>query len=409
MVRRFLPAVLLLSACGPNARTRADADARALPMASGTIVLTGLEFPDAGTTIGGHYGGATFDVFQFGYQISEPVRQRWSRDARGRAEAVLRGAGLRVRSIGMSADPTQLRGIQYGLGGHVTSLQVRSSGNAEPYRVDAQVEVAWELLDLGTGEAIFGRTLRGTAREVGTIDSIVGRAVDGALVRLAADSGFRYALAELRLDPDAGIATQFTRALPQRGDTILLSAEDRNPSRDSSVVGRISAGLATIKNPDQVFGTGFVLTRDGLAIVPARSVRNGRRLRARLANGVERPVRIVRANRALDVALVQIACTECETVDWEAPASVEVFTQIITVGASADYVDGTLVTFGRIGGRWGMYTGVTLDVADDKLAGGEPIARATSGKVFGLVSSRPGVRTAMLLSEVLAALRVRVN
>jgi len=46
-------------------------------------------------------------------------------------------------------------------------------------------------------------------------------------------------------------------------------------------------------------------------------------------------------------------------------------------------------TFGRVGGQWGLATGVTLEGTEGKVGGGEPVARASSGRVFALVSTRP--------------------
>src|SRR4051794_12525026 len=101
----FVPACfVLVASCAPRGGSVERQGTLALPAQSGTIVLTGIDFPDAGTSIGGHYGGASFDVWQFGYQLTESVRARWSRDARSRAEGLLRGAGLRVRSIGTTSD-----------------------------------------------------------------------------------------------------------------------------------------------------------------------------------------------------------------------------------------------------------------------------------------------------------------
>ena len=69
-------------------------------------------------------------------------------------------------------------------------------------------------------------------------------------------------------------------------------------------------------------------------------------------------------------------------------------------------LDTANVTFGRVGGRWGTARGITLQVQDGTVIGGEPVAR-TNGRVFAVVSSRPGRRTALMLAEALGALHVR--
>jgi hypothetical protein len=83
----------------------------------------GVDLPAAGTIIGGHYGGAQFDVRQATYQLTDAVRSRWAQLDRDRGEALMRAAGYLVRSIGPStSDAQQLLGVQYGLTGHVTEL-----------------------------------------------------------------------------------------------------------------------------------------------------------------------------------------------------------------------------------------------------------------------------------------------
>ncbi len=382
--------------------------AATLPAASGSLMLTGIDLPDAGSNIGGHYIGLRFDERQFIYQLSDAVRDRWADDARQRGEAMLLANGLSVQPLGpATSDARQIRGVQYGLSGHVTQLVLRTTGQSEPYHVDAQVEVAWELLDLGSGSAVFGRTLHGTMHETGTVDSIVGLALDQSLLHLVGDSAFRYALATTRADPDAGSTQLFARALPTDGSVIQLDSSDLNPHNDTVLATRVAAGVVTLRTPENVTGTAFLLTRDGLALTSARAVRDLRRLRARLPNGIERSVRVIRRRRSLDVALIQIGCNnDCETVDWEAPRGVDVFTRIMAVAPPANDLDSASVALGRVGGQWGLANGVTLEVPDGSVTGGEPVAGISSGRVFAMVSSRPGRPVAVLLSEALASLRV---
>ena len=372
-----------------------------------TILLIGLELPPAGTAIGGQYGGPHDDRVST-YHLTDAVRARWAGQARERGEALMRGAGYRVRSVGpASSDARQLLGVQYGLSGRVTLLAIRSTGASEPLSVEALAEVSWELLDLGSGTAVFGRSLRGSARITGTVDDAAALALGSALERLIVDTLFIRALAAPRADPDAGTAN-FTREIPSEHEPIVLVDADLNPSTDTSLIARVSAGVVTLRSQDRGRGTAFILTRDGLALGIGRSVRNARQLRARFASGVERPARVLRTNAALDISLIQIACAQqCPTVDWSAPDGVDVFTGFVAIGAPASDDDTVSVTIGRVGGRWGLANGVTLQGAQGLVAGGEPVARINSGKVFGLVSARPGRTTAVLLSEALRALRVR--
>jgi len=404
-----VPLALLVCACrhGPSD----EAIPLPVPADAGAILLLGVELPAAGSALGGHYGGNNFETRLAGYQLSDAVRLRWAQAARERGEAVLRGAGYHVRRGGpASSDALALRDVQYGLAGHVQAIQLRTTGAAEPFLVDASVSIAWELLDLGSGSAVFGRVMPGAARSTGTMDDVVGQALDASLMRLSRDTAFLRAVAAPRANPDAGLAPRFVRPLPAGRELITLTMADQHPAADSGVVGRMAAGIITLRGPDNVYGTAFTLTRDGLAIASARSVRHTRQLRARLQNGVERPVRVLRRHAGLDVALVQIACPgECETVDWEAPAGVAVFTNVMAVGAPANDRSPSIIAFGLMGGRWGIANGQTVQGFQEAMVGGEPVARTASGKVFGLVSARPGRTTVLMLLEVLSALNVRVE
>jgi hypothetical protein len=380
-----------------------------VPADAGAILLLGVEMPAAGSALGGHYAGST-ESRVVSYQLTDAARARWAQSARERGEAVLRGSGYHVRRGGpASSDAQLLRDVQYGLAGRVQSLQVRTTGPTEPYRVDAQVVIGWELLDLGSGSAVFGRVMHGAARATGSVDDVVGQALDESLLRLSNDTAFLRAVAAPRADPDANRVSRFVRPIPEGRQVITLTLADQHPAADSGIVGRMAAGIVALRGPDNAYGTAFVLTRDGLSIAPASSVRHPRQLRARLPNGVERPVRVLRSHRGLDVALVQIACPgECDTVDWEAPSGVGVSTNVLAVGAPPSDNASVIVAFGRMGGQWGVATGVTVEGFQDIVVGGEPVARTTSGKVFGLVSSRPGRLTVLMLAEVLGVLNVRM-
>ena len=400
--------VFLASACG--GAPREEPTPLPVPADAGAILLLGIEMPPAGSPLGGHYGGVSFELRLTSYQLTDAARVRWGQTARERGEAVLRGAGYRVRPGGPpSSDAQLLRDVQYGLSGRVQSLQVRTTGLLEPYNVDAQVVIGWELLDLGSGSAVFGRVVHGGARATGTMDIVVGQALDESLLRLSNDTAFLRAVAAPRADPDADRAPGFVRPVPEANEIITIALADQRPTASSGAVERMSAGIVTLRGADNVYGTAFVLTRDGLAIASARSVRRVRQLRARLQNGVERPIQVLRSHGGLDVALVQIACPgECDTVEWDAPSGVEVATNVLAVGAPAGDNEAAVVAFGRLGGRWGLANGLTVQGFQD-LVGGEPVARTASGKVFGLVSARPGRVTVLTLAQVLRALNVRVE
>lgn len=382
-------------------------ETRPAPGISTSIMYLGLELPVAGTVLGGHYAGN--NLRQNSYQLNDGARTRWAMGARERGEAILRGAGFQVRTINpATSDAQALFGVQYGLSGQVHQLNVRTTGTAEPFHVEVQALIGWELLDLGSGTAVFGRELEGTMRATGGVEEIIGQALDDAMARLVADQLFRNAIAVPRSVPGGDRPVTFTRAIPGPDEPLTIGPDDQLVFPDSGPVGRIVAGVVLLRGRDHALGTAFVITKDGLAIADAHAVRGFDRVRARLPSGVDRPVRLLRRGRSLDFALVQLACPgECTTVDWEAPPGVPVFTNVVAVGAPAREGDPGTVSFGRVGGRWGLANGVTLEGMED-IVGGEPVGRTSSGKVFGVVSVRRGRRVVLMLSEVFRSLKIQV-
>src|SRR4029077_15654550 len=123
--------------------------------------------------------------------------------------------------------------------------------------------------------------------------------LDDDLARLIADSLFLRALIIRRADPDAGGGGRYLRALTSPRDTIVVAESDINPSHEASVVARMSTGIATLIVNDRGVGTVVILTRDGRGLAVGRSVRDMRRLRVRLASGLERPAQVLRADAGL--------------------------------------------------------------------------------------------------------------
>lgn len=379
----------------------------ATPADAGVILFMGVELPAAGTVIGGYYAGATYEVRQTSYTITETARENWTQSERESGAAIMRLVGFRALSLGPhTSDARALLGVQYGLTGRVSEVAVRSTGSAEPLTVNARLSVAWELLDLGSGSAVFGRRVEGSSRVSGTLGAAVGQALDNSLQLLIADTLFLRMLSVPRADPDAG-RSRYTRRLPVGREEIELADSDLSASGDTSIVVRLSAGVVQLVSQDREHGTAILLTRDGLALAVGRSVRGLLRLGVRFSNGIERPARIVRSDAGLDVALLQVSCApECLTVDWEAPQGVDAMTAVLVLGGP-EPGSAPRPVLGSVGGRWGLAHGITLRVAGE-VAGGWPIARAASGRVFAVVSAQPERRaSALLLSEVLRALHVR--
>lgn len=398
--------VVLLAACGTSSAPAPRSVRLLSPADVGPVVLTGLELPVAGTLIGGHFHGAGYAVRQSSYHITEAVRTRWALDGRLRGERILRLAGYFVENVDPSSSDARRINADFGLSGRVAGLEVRSTGNGAPFDIDAQVEIAWELLDIASGAVIVGRNVRGGARFVGTMDSAVGAAIDQSLERLLADSVFQMALSVPR-DDFAGTTTRGWRDVPGPGEIIELTESDLNTSRDSAALERVAWGVVSLHGTGGgYFGSAFLLTRDGLGLTSFNSMRAARRsrdVRVRLVTGVERPVRLLRRDAQLNVALIQVQCPgDCPTVDWRAPAGVPPSTHVMIVGSRGTSL---IISPGMVGGRWGVAYGLTLET--DTGAAGEPIATPGQGRVFAMVGGLPGQTTAITLEQIFRALRIR--
>jgi len=400
--------LLMLLACRPSG-PRGPAPGRALaPGEVGALMYLGVELPEPGAVIGGHFGGRAFDVRQNSYQMTESMRAGWSRAARLRGEAVLHNAGFLVRAVGGPTSDLDLidEEVRFGVQGRVRTMDVRTFDGTTG-RAEGRAEIAWELIDVARGDVIFGRVVDATVRGRDRPEDVVFDVFDAALGRLLADSGFQRAL-RTPLTPLETFGRGPLAVLPPPEQPILLDSSDLNPSDDSAAIARVAAGLVSLRGPDGVTGTAFLLTGSGLALTSTRVVRRGRRYEARLASGVVRPARLVRRDDGLDVALIQVACPlRCVTVDWDATHLPAVNADVVALGAAPTDGEAPRVTRAVIGGRWGLAQGVTLETnIEEMLTGGEPIALASSGRVVGMVSAVPGRRSANLLAAVLRALRV---
>jgi serine protease Do len=163
-------------------------------------------------------------------------------------------------------------------------------------------------------------------------------------------------------------------------------------------------------------GTGFLITRDGLALTDEHVVEGAERLTARFQDGREAPVRVVRSSADVDVAMVQIACTDdCVTVPLGTDAELNVGTEVVVIGtpwvqelhhtASKGVISALRYEAGR--------TLVQLDAPVNPGNSGSPILDALSGHTLGIVSSGyvylDGLTFGVSVSDALRELGVRVE
>jgi hypothetical protein len=184
---------------------------------------------------------------------------------------------------------------------------------------------------------------------------------------------------------DAG-EVAWRRPLPGEMDLVKISANDFNPRSGLTVFESVSDAVVSISNHSQS-GTAFLITKDGLAITNHHVIDGTPPFVARFRDGSERPVRVIRANRELDAALVQIACeSDCVTVTLAADADPKIGSEVLVVGMP--YSLNHSVAKGIVSGLRFVDGGthIQIDAPVNHGNSGGPIVDAASGEVLGIVS-----------------------
>ncbi|HUP00647.1 MAG TPA: trypsin-like peptidase domain-containing protein [Gemmatimonadota bacterium] len=173
-------------------------------------------------------------------------------------------------------------------------------------------------------------------------------------------------------------------------EPVTISAGDLNPSPAATLFDRLADAVFSIHG-SRSRGSGFLITRDGLAITNFHVIDRQPDLVARLRDGRSLPVRILRYDRASDVALVRLPCApECHTLPLGDEASFSVGSDVYIVGTPlTDFLSHTL-TKGIVSGIRSR-NGVTLlqtDAAINRGNSGGPIVNAADGTAIAIVSSK---------------------
>jgi hypothetical protein len=212
-------------------------------------------------------------------------------------------------------------------------------------------------------------------------------------------------------------AVGWGRVLPGGSDLIEVNQTDLNIAGGGSVYERVADAVVTIRSGDG-HGTGFLITKDGLAITNQHVIANAGPLVALFRDGSERPVRVIRASSNPDVALVQIACErDCATVGLGEDADLQVGTEILVIGTPKAEILHHSMTRGIISGlRYDQgSTAIQTDAAISSGNSGSPILHAPSGRVIGIVTSSlrgddtEGVHFGIAMWDALRALGIRVR
>lgn len=115
------------------------------------------------------------------------------------------------------------------------------------------------------------------------------------------------------------------------------------PGSDLIVIGRVANDRFSMEDlADPVFtittsegtGTGFMISKDGLALTNAHVVQASRQFTAQLSDGTSVAGRVIRMNSATDAALVQVKCaSSCVSAPLGENADVQIGNDVYAVGA----------------------------------------------------------------------------
>lgn len=383
----------------------------AAPSLAGGVVVMGVEFPESGT-IGGHFSGTQFERRTGDIILTDGTRRSWGLAAALRVEAVMREAGYRVEQGAVpTSDAVRLSGFRFGLIGRVAELSVQSSGSTGPHRSRATTAIAWEVLDFAAGSAVLGLRTAGRGEATDSLRGAVMAAVALSFERLLTDSSFLRTLMRPRprdLDELAG-AAYAPRPEPGSRDTIVLRPLDLNPLDAGDSLLRVAAGVVTLRRPDRD-ETAFLITRDGLALTSYQAALRLGRAWIRFGTGVERPARVLRADRRAGVALIQVSCPDpCTTVPWTLERGGPPM-PVVAIGAPFGAEMRYFFGYGHTGGpRQGPHRPRFDLTVLGQLTGGEAVARLADGAVFGITVARRHGQAALTMGEAFRALGIRAD
>ncbi|MFI5280530.1 MAG: hypothetical protein ACHQU1_08550 [Gemmatimonadales bacterium] len=353
------------------------------PLAPGavpTLMVLDVTLPAAGRNVGGHFEGALYPQRAGSIELTEGRRLRWSRSIRAASDSILRATGYTMRSLGEpTSDAEPMHDVRFGLSVDVSELTVTTTGRVAPILVTAHAEAVWELLDLAAGGVILAVRTVGSARLDDSVDQAAVLAVRRSLESLAADTSFRRALSSPvphSMD-DLVFGPAWGRALPGPFDTLRIGNDDLDVAEESDAVQRVAHGVFAVHGASARTVNAFTITKDGLALSADVPVRE-RRLWARFHDGVDRPVRILRAREG--IALLEVSCGgPCKTVPWSVTRAPRDQDRVFTLGGPRYEGDAMYLATGQLAGS----DGTELRINGD-LDGGEPVALREDGTVISL-------------------------
>lgn len=414
-MKRACLALLLFAGCAPRPVQIASAPLAKItaepepsvefrPRAAGVITLLGVELPEAGTTIGGHYQGIQYARQRGNLVMADGTRDRWMQIMRAAGDSAMIAAGFRVQIPGPpTSDAEPMRGVRFGLTATVTHLELKEIGYVEPFVIEASARVGWELLDLASGASVFEGRTNASVRSNDSLEAVVPRLLGEAMGRLMEHAGFRHAIMAPRpMYAQDLLLAEFARSIPHEADTVVVDRALQNMNAETGVLG----GVVVLNGSRGFSASAVVISSDGLALAPAEVARQ-RWIWSRNFDGRTRAARVLRA--AGEVALVELSCSErCETVLWDADTSLANRSRIVWVGGRAFNSNATMGV---------EYAWKSLDVRRSREGVMTWRVRGRPAPVAGAGVARPdgivvgvATRTGVVpIARALADLKVRVN
>jgi serine protease Do len=385
-----------------------------------TVVFAGVDLsPFIGAAVGYHHEGL-LKVRQYAISPTPQDVQTWTNSIREIGTQLLRGNGYALLETGRVFSAYQDYGAaRYVIGAKGSGFRYDSYGALAGNSHAVALQLDWEVLDTRSKRVVFSKSYSAAASGARS-EALGARISENVVSQLLADSAFVRSLGGLQqpavvaANTLSSTAVSWPRAAPLESEIITLTTSGRNAVEGGSVFERAADAVVAL-TADKGLGTAFLISREGLALTNEHVVAGRRELRARLKGGKEYPVRVIRADRDADVALIEIACaSECRTIDL-APRHPAVGDDVVAIGTPLSQTFGQSLTKGVVSGlrRRGPVTLIQTDAAVNPGNSGGPLLDAKTGRVLGVVSSKivgrdvEGMAFAVTITDALRTLGVQ--
>lgn len=424
MIRRSAIRVLLLlltadlAGCGPHVATGTQLAPmpEITPVAVGsrvhdTLVFLGVDLSQVGPRVGARYDGL-MKVRQYYIDLNPTVLSTWAgwmKDV-GRQELEAAGYRLKVPSS-LFSQLESYTGVRFALAGRPTVLRNDTYGSLVGNNTRAAIQVAWELFDVKSRAVIFRAETAGAGLTAGASGDAVSVAFRVAMRRLLANAEFAELVVGSSPTRVEAVKTNqqavaWRRPIPGESEMVSLP---RPPVRDSrNAIQRTSPAVVSLRGPAGS-GSAFLVTPDGFAITNYHVIQDQASIAARMADGIEQPVRVVRSDSASDLALVQIQCSADCPYAVPFKSTPQPGDEVFAIGAPLSLTQ--TVTRGIVSGtrRRGTISLIQTDAAINPGNSGGPLIDAKTGDVIGVVTSKlvaPGLEGLGFAISINDALRV---